>query len=78
MYKFISKIISNFKEIFKPFEAKTLFTQNVNNINGNQIFFFKNRKSNKKIKYYIIRRSPGAGLFSNLIFVLNHLIISSN
>ena len=78
MYKFISKIISNFKEIFKPFEAKTLLPYNVNNINGSQIFFLKNRKSNKKIKYYIIRRSPGAGLFSNLIFVLNHLIISGN
>ena len=40
MYKFISKIISNFKEVFKPFEAKTLFPQNVNNIKGSQIFFF--------------------------------------
>ena len=39
MYKFISKIISNFKEIFKPFEAKTLLPYNVNNINGSQIFF---------------------------------------
>ena len=36
MYKFISKIISNFK-VFKPFEAK-LFYHKLNNINGSQIF----------------------------------------
>ena len=31
---------------------------------------------NKDKIFYIIQRSPGAGLFSNLIFVLNHLIIA--
>ena len=43
MYKFISKIISNFKEIFKPFEAKTLLPYNVNNI------YFKNEEVNTYI-----------------------------
>ena len=32
---------------------------------------------NKKKIFYVIRRSPGAGLFSNLIYVLNHLKIAS-
>lgn len=30
---------------------------------------------NKNITFYVIRRSPGTGLFSNLTFVLNHLQI---
>ena len=31
---------------------------------------------NPKKFFYVIRRSPGAGLFSNFIYVLNHLVIS--
>ena len=33
-------------------------------------------KLNPKKFFYVIRRSPGAGLFSNFIYVLNHLVIS--
>ncbi|MBD1157336.1 hypothetical protein IDH10_04155 [Pelagibacterales bacterium SAG-MED20] len=33
-------------------------------------------KLNKNKIFYIIRRSPGAGLFSNVIYVINHLIIA--
>lgn len=32
----------------------------------------------RKIIYYIIKRSPGAGLFSNFIYVLNHLKIANS
>lgn len=34
-------------------------------------------KKNKDKIFYIIRRTPGAGLFSNITFVLNHLTVSS-
>ena len=35
-------------------------------------------KKNPNKIFYVIRRSPGAGLFSNLIYVLNHLKIANN
>ena len=31
----------------------------------------------KKIKYYVIHRSPGAGMFSNINYVLNHIKYAS-
>ena len=31
---------------------------------------------NKKKRFYVIRRTPGAGLFSNVIYVLNHISIA--
>ena len=34
-----------------------------------------NKNKNKNKIFYVIRRSPGAGMFSNFIFVLNHLEI---
>ena len=42
------------------------------------LFFKKSKKiisNNKKnkAKYYIIHRSPGAGMFSNINYVLNHV-----
>ena len=39
-------------------------------------FFSYGNKNPNKI-FYVIRRSPGTGLFSNLIYVLNHLEISN-
>ena len=33
-------------------------------------------KKNKNKVFYVIKRIKGGGLFSNLLFVLNHLIIS--
>ena len=35
---------------------------------------FGNLNQNKI--FYVIRRSPGAGMFSNVIFVMNHLLIA--
>jgi hypothetical protein len=40
---------------------------------GSNIYSFG--KKNKKKKFYIINRSPGAGFFSNVNFVLNQLLI---
>ena len=35
-------------------------------------------KLNKNKYFYVIKRSPGAGMFSNLTFVMNHLLIAHN
>jgi hypothetical protein len=35
-------------------------------------------KKNPKKIFYIIKRTPGAGLFSNVIYVLNHILIAKN
>jgi len=31
---------------------------------------------NKNKIFYVIKRTPGAGLFSNVIYVLNHLLVA--
>ena len=45
------------------------------NIYGQNFKLLSFEKKNSKKIFYIIRRSPGAGLFSNLTVVLNHLLI---
>ena len=45
----------------------------IKKLNKYYIHSFGNKNSNKV--FYVIRRSPGAGFFSNLILVLNHLKI---
>ena len=40
----------------------------------NTSFFSFGKKNPDKI-FYIIKKTPGAGLFSNVLFVLNHLKI---
>ncbi len=79
LYKKIRKIVSYFninlnffsddlaKPIVKDIE-KFLDKSNYN------LFSFGNLNKNKI--FYIIRRSPGAGMFSNVIYVLNHLLIA--
>ena len=69
---FISKIktlLKIFKLLLKPYEAQPL--TEFNNKDIENIDFSLKRKKNlkKKRKFYIIRRSPGAGLFSNFIYV---------
>jgi len=81
---FLNKIIRKFE--------KKIFTQNPKPLfNRNKIFTEKKKiLINKKFNvysysfgnlnpdknFYIIRRSPGAGLFSNLTYVLNHLKVA--
>ena len=71
---------------------KKIFTQNPKTLfeKKNVEKKYKNIKLNKDINlkqynfgnlnsdktFYVIRRSPGAGIFSNLIYVLNHLKIA--
>ena len=68
--------LSSIKKIFFDHIAEPLI-KNKNYLNKYPIYDFisyGNKNPNKV--FYIIRRSPGAGLFSNLIYVLNHLDIA--
>ena len=44
-------------------------------LNAQNLYIQSNYKKNKNKVFSVIRRSPGAGMFSNFIFVLNHLLI---
>jgi len=79
MKSFLKKILTNTGpqpiennkiNIHTKFIKKKLLKDKTN-IN---LYSFGNLNKNKI--FYIIRRSPGAGLFSNLIYVINHLKIA--
>ena len=42
------------------------------NTDNTSLFFFGDKNPDKT--FYVIKRTPGAGLFSNLLFALNHVI----
>jgi hypothetical protein len=68
---FIKKILTNIgpQIYFKKYtKNKIPILTNIN------LDSFGNKNSNKK--FYVIRRSPGAGFFSNLTYVLGHLEIA--
>ena len=71
--KFYKEILTNTgpKPLFKNsfLLQKKILGQNYKFINK------KNSKNKNKV-FYVIRRSPGAGMFSNFIYVLNHLEIA--
>ena len=50
------------------------FSNHNNNNNFSVIKKFGNLHKNKI--FYVIKRTPGTGLFSNVVFVLNHLLIA--
>ena len=70
--------IKNFiKKNFILQTPATLFSKTENgyiNLNYSKIFNFGDL--NKDKTFYVIKRTPGTGLFSNVVFVLNHLIIA--
>ena len=68
MFIFIKKYLLD--NVAAPLFKKNKIIKGLN-INLNS---FGNLNKNKI--FYVIRRSPGAGLFSNLIYVLNHLKIA--
>ena len=74
--KFEKKIFTqNPKTLFKTtIEEKKYKTLVLKNFIRVKQYDFGNKNFNKT--FYVIRRSPGAGIFSNLIFVLNHLKIA--
>ncbi len=69
------KLLSNFfKNIFLKKDAKPLFLNNkISSKLEINFDFYKFGKKNKNKIFYVIKRTPGAGLFSNLIYVFNHL-----
>ena len=50
----------------------------LNQIKNNDFLLSLNSKNKKKDIFYIIKRTPGAGLFSNFIFVLNHIKVADS
>ena len=72
MKKFLKKILTNTGP--KPLKNSKLFKKNSKIIAENFTIRSFGKKNPNKI-FYIINRSPGAGLFSNVTFVLNHLSI---
>jgi len=72
MKKFLKKILTNTGP--KPLKNIKIFKYNSKIIAKNFTINSFGKKNPNKI-FYVINRSPGAGLFSNVTFVLNHLSI---
>ena len=71
---FFSILKKSFDSVYLTEEAGVL-KKKKNKFNKTSIYLKSKHNINKKRIFYIIQRSPGAGLFSNLLFVLNHLNI---
>jgi len=71
-----SKKINLIKYFFSDHIAQPLFKKKINLDNDPKYDFFSYGNNNPNKIFYVIRRSPGAGLFSNLIYVVNHLLIA--
>jgi hypothetical protein len=56
--------------------AKKNFLIINNEVSKNNVGKLNFGNNNSEIKFYVIKRSPGAGFFSNLIYILNHLKIA--
>ena len=76
MKKYIKYFLKFIEKLIFPFEAKPIIK--INEISEDNVALAINTKQNKKKTFYIIKRTPGAGLFSNFIFVLNHLKIAES
>ena len=71
-------MLKKIKEIFTNTGPKILVNKKLKNINldnFNNVNFKSFGKLNKNKIFYVIRRHPTAGFFSNITFVLNHLKI---
>ena len=78
--KFLKKIFLflpiDIMSFFFDDRAKPLFVKKKKLNNSIKINLYSFGNLNKDKIFYIIRRSPGAGLFSNVIYVLNHIAIA--
>jgi hypothetical protein len=74
MFQKLSELIKSF---LLEKDAQPLFNKNdiVSKLEINFNFYNFGKKNKNKI-FYVIKRSPGAGLFSNLIYIFNHLEIA--
>lgn len=69
----MKKLLKNILRInnAKPLVQKSIFA---NEIHTNPKFYYKTFGNlHPDLLFYVIQRSPGAGFFSNFIFVLNHI-----
>ena len=68
-----------YKEILTSTGPKPLFKNKFiiekNILGKNYSYLIQKNNRNKKKVFYVIRRSPGAGMFSNVTFIINHLKI---
>ena len=70
------KTLNNLKNSIVNQNAKTLWKNSKLKTNSYKFNISLFGKKNKNKIFYVIKRTPGAGLFSNVIFVLNHLLIA--
>lgn len=75
-------MFNNIKNIFN-FESTNVyyfrkFNKNYKESDGKNFFINKFGNKNKNKIFYVIKRSPGAGIFSNLFYVLQHLFLIRN
>ncbi len=70
------EFLNKFKKSFFNFNANALQYSKKFHKQDIDISFSKLGSKNKNKTFYVIKRTPGAGLFSNVIFVLNHLLIA--
>jgi hypothetical protein len=70
------KILKLIKEILFDHIAKPIIKEKKHLYKKPLYDFISYGKKNPNLTFYVIRRSPGAGLFSNFIYVLNHLKIA--
>ncbi len=77
MIKYIRRLKKLIKKFIYSFEAKPVVQFKETNTDVTNLFINSSYKK-KKLIYYIIKRTPGAGLFSNFIYVLNHLKIANS
>ena len=74
MFKAIKNFIRKNLTLQTP---NTLFLKKENGYSNNNFSKTMNYGTlNKDKTFYVIKRTPGTGLFSNVVFVLNHLIIA--
>ena len=78
--RYIKKFKSILKDILfyrtKPIITKKNIIKFDKSTIGLKLNISKFGNKNKNKIFYVIKRTPGAGLFSNLSFVLNHIIIA--
>ena len=70
MKNFIKKII--YQRFYKPITEKKI------SLPKSKFYFKKFGNLNPDKIFYVIQRTPGFGLFSNLSFVLNHIKIAKD
>ena len=72
----MKKLFIRLKKLILNYNAKPLLYSKKITKKNIKISFSNFGPKNKRKFFYVIKRTPGAGLFSNVVFVLNHLTIA--